>query len=172
MTMLVMFFLRGGRRSIARRRARDSGLTLGARSQDAAAMDGGIRRAAHALEVAACLGLLVLLQLAGAARQVKHGFVPFVHPPTRVRFSWDMFSPDITRCDVAWSPPLRVGERTIEKLGDVAPTLEFDVVMGELGEYRALALQGCDHRTAKATRAAITCQTPEGHFVDVDVACP
>ena len=84
-----------------------------------------------------------------------------------------MFSPStLTRCDVTWSPPLRAGDRTIAKLGDVAPTLEFDVVMGELGEYRELALQGCDHRTATATRASITRQTPEGHFIDVDVACP
>ena len=58
-----------GRRSIATQAAGDSGLTLGARPAVAAAMNGGGRRALHTLEVAGCLGVLALLQLAGAARQ-------------------------------------------------------------------------------------------------------
>jgi len=77
--------------------------------------------------VLAFLGVLAYLQVKGTLGQFRAGFMPFVAAPTRVPFSWDMFSIEISRCDVQWDPKLPVG-RGYHRFHDFGAPIEWDPV--------------------------------------------
>src|SRR5262249_46345543 len=119
----------------------------------------------------AFLAALAALQLFGLALQFHYGYRPFVRPPRRVAFSWDMFSTPIVRCDVRWDPPLRVGERTVRSLSDTGWVLEWDAVYGSEAAYRAGARGGCAS-AAGPTVAHLRCFAVDGGTSSDDVVCP
>ena len=58
------------------------------------------------LGIAALLALLVFVQGRAMVDQVREGYRPFGHAPTRVAWSWDMFSIPIERCTATFDPPV------------------------------------------------------------------
>ena len=113
---------------------------------------------------------IVLLQAAAIARQFQLGFIPFVTVPTRVPFSWDMFSIPIERCGIAWEPELQLGERRVPTLRSLAPALEWDPVYNTVQDYLAAARFGCNFRRAP-TIVKLTCASKLRVF-SYAFACP
>ena len=114
------------------------------------------------LFVALFLIAVACLQARALLEQFRLGFVPFRSPPVRVAFSWDMFAIPIARCDIEWDPPVPVG-RGYRHLRDIGSGLEWDPVYNAPANYLAAAQAGCRLRKA-ATRARLTCVTPQGVF--------
>jgi hypothetical protein len=115
------------------------------------------------------LGLLVYVQVKGTIGQFQAGFMPFRAAPTRVPFSWDMFSIEISRCDVQWDPKLPVGHG-YRHFSDFGAPIEWDPVYNVPQGYLFAAFQGCQFRKAP-TRVALNCVTPQGPVGNV-FECP
>lgn len=122
------------------------------------------------LYVAGFVLVLALVQGRALAQQYVSGYRPFGHPPSRVAFSWDMFATAITRCDVEWSPPLQVGDRTVGHLRDSGRTFEWDPVYDSVEGYTGAAHYGCAFGNA-ATTATVRCVTFEGKLVNDAFRC-
>ena len=90
--------------------------------------------------------LLGLVALEGGAqvKQLQSGFRPFGQSPIRVPYSWDMFATDIERCDVRWDPPLTIEGKSVSRLTDTTPPIEYEVVYDTIADYRAFAYDACD----------------------------
>ena len=114
---------------------------------------------------------LLLVQLRAFAAQFGDGFRPFGHPPTRVNYSWDMFSIPIERCGVEWRPPLDLGHgKTLRRLRDLTPMLEWDIVYNTMSEYEQAAKQVCVDTKHRGT-AHLDCAVPRNRRVIRDFDC-
>jgi hypothetical protein len=114
--------------------------------------------------------VLVVAQGRALVQQYRSGYRPFGHAPSRVALSWDMFSTAITRCAVQWSPPLRVGGRTLATLRDGGRALEWDPVYDSLEGYLGAARYGCSLAGEGAT-VTVRCVTSEGRSVNDAFRC-
>ena len=122
--------------------------------------------------VAAFLLFLVTPQAVALALQFHRGFRPFVHPPSRVALSWDMFAIEISRCDLRWNPPLDVVGHPLPSLRSAGQPLEWDPVFNNVEQYAAAGRYGCDYaRPNTPTRVSLTCATAEGQIVRDDFPC-
>lgn len=83
------------------------------------------------------------MQAVATGKQFVLGFRPFVSTPQRVPLSWDMFAIDITRCSIAWTPPLNIDGRTVRSLHDLSAPFEWDVVYNTREQYRSVAKYAC-----------------------------
>jgi hypothetical protein len=101
---------------------------------------------------------LITIQATAMATQFRVGFVPFRAVPTRVPFSWDMFSIPIERCGIEWEPALPVANRSVPSLRSLAPALEWDPVYNLVADYVAVARFSCVFRKAP-TRVRLACMT-------------
>jgi hypothetical protein len=122
------------------------------------------------LYVAGFVLVLALAQGRALLQQYVSGYRPFGHAPSRVAFSWDMFATAITRCDVQWSPPLHIGDRTVARLRDAGRTLEWDPVYDSVDGYMSAAHYGCTFAD-EATTATVRCVTFEGRTVNDAFRC-
>jgi hypothetical protein len=121
------------------------------------------------LVVALFLGTLISVQLGALATQFARGYLPLRAAPTRVPFSWDMFSIAIERCGIRWEPPLPIGHG-YASLRAFAPRLEWDPVYDNVSDYLTVARLSCRLRAA-ASRVRVACITARGfeqHVID----CP
>jgi hypothetical protein len=82
-----------------------------------------------------------------------------------------MFSIRISRCDVSWDPPLRIGDRSIPAMRDASFPLEWDVTCDTIDDYRYEARLGCNFATGPTT-AHLLCFTPDGRTSTDDITCP
>ena len=91
------------------------------------------------------IAILVSLQALALEHQFEAGFWPFVHAPSRVPFSWDMFAVHVTKCAVSWEPPLspRIGTRPVKSIADISPHLEWNPAFPDVASYRHFASQMC-----------------------------
>jgi len=126
----------------------------------------------RAVYVAVLVAALGAVQGVALVLQFKGGFVPFVHAPTRVPYSWDMFSIKIDRCVVAWDPPLSIEGRRVASWHDRMPDLEFDGVFNNGFYYAAAAQAACAYRTDAPTAATVTCFTGDGSVHAGRIDCP
>jgi len=102
------------------------------------------------------------IQAAALARQFQLGFVPLRVAPTRVPFSWDMFSVPIERCGIEWTPGLPLKPGTVfPSLRSMAPSLEWDPVYDTVADYLGAARFGCRFGQPR-TRVRMTCVTRHG----------
>ena len=120
--------------------------------------------------VAAFVGLLTLAQLGALGRQFRAGYRPFLHAPTRVPFSWDMFSTAISRCGIEWDPPLRLPGKRFGRLRDAGLPLEWDPVYDRVEDYVAAAEAGCT-RATDPTVVRLLCFTRDGTTVRHAFVC-
>jgi hypothetical protein len=116
------------------------------------------------------LGALIAIQATAMATQFRRGFVPFKAVPTRVPFSWDMFSIPIQRCGIEWQPALPIGNGSVPSLRSLAPALEWDPVYNLIADYLAVARFSCVFRKAP-TRVRMACMTGHRAF-DYAFDCP
>jgi hypothetical protein len=123
------------------------------------------------LFVACFLALLFVPQAVAFGLQFAGGFRPFVKAPGRVPLSWDMFAIRISRCDVRWDPPLRIGSARIPAMRDASFPLEWDVTYDTISEYRHEARLGCNYAVGPTT-AHLLCFTPDGRTSTDTVTCP
>ena len=110
------------------------------------------------------------IQVTAFGRQFELGFVPFRSVPTRVPFSWDMFTIPIERCGIEWEPALPLTPAGVPSLRSVAPALEWDPVYNTVQDYLAAAHFGCKFRGAP-TRVRATCLTKQ-RIVHYAFDCP
>lgn len=104
-------------------------------------------------------------------RQLTSGFVPFVHAPQRVAFSWDMFSVPITRCTVDYVPPIQIGHRVVAHMHDTGQVLEWDPVFDRAEDYALAAREGCEG-ASRWTTATVTCFFEDGRMTSDAIRCP
>jgi hypothetical protein len=121
--------------------------------------------------VALCLGL-VGLQVAAEVQQVAAGFRPFARAPTRVPYSWDMFSIRIDRCAVSFDPALLVEGQRVTRWTDRTWPLEFDTIYNREQTYLGAAMRGCAYRTSPKTMLHLVCLTADGEIHENTFACP
>ena len=122
---------------------------------------------------AVALGFMLVvgaLQFAAFARQFELGFVPFRSVPTRVPFSWDMFTIPIERCGIEWEPALPLTAAGVTSLRSLARALEWDPVYNTVQDYGAAAYFGCKFRKAP-TRVHAMCLTKK-RVVTYAFDCP
>jgi hypothetical protein len=121
-------------------------------------------------------GLLIValasIQVSAQLGQLRSGFRPFAHAPTRVPYSWDMFAIRIERCVVRWDPPLDVDGERVARWHDRLPGLEFDSVFNDSDTYQAAAERGCAYRTARRTVADLLCFGGDGGVHETSFDCP
>lgn len=121
------------------------------------------------------LGIVVALfvpQAVAQVLQVQRGFRPFVQSPTRVSYSWDMFSTRVERCDVRWEPPLVVEGRSVERASDRSAPIEFDTVYDDREDYRGFAYDACTRFARVPTTSHLRCALPSGEIVEIHDPCP
>ncbi len=124
------------------------------------------------LYFALLLAALAVVQVRAEILQVCAGFRPFLHAPTRVPYSWDMFAIRIDRCVVTWDPPLLIEGARVSRWRDRASSIEFDTVYNGSGAYMAAAWHGCAFRTAPKTAAHLVCLTGDGEIHESTFSCP
>ena len=96
------------------------------------------------------MATLVFVQARALLRQFERGFVPLRHEPGREPVSWDMFAIKITRCNVAWSPPLQrlsaggqpIGP-AVTSISDLSPLIEWNPVFDVAPSYAYFARSLC-----------------------------
>ena len=121
-----------------------------------------------AIAVIAGLGLV---QLRAFSTQIAQGFRPFGEPPDRVSYSWDMFSVRIERCGVEFRPPVDLGGgKTLRRLKDLTPALEWDIAYNSVDDYAAGAKQFCDENGHNGT-AHLDCVVPRNQRIIRDIDC-
>jgi hypothetical protein len=122
------------------------------------------------------VGVLVLAlaipQAWAQVEQVRTGYRPFVTSPTRVSYSWDMFSTAVERCDVHWDPPLQVEGRPVSAMSDRSAPVEFDTVYDDRKDYRAFAFDACASFGRPATTVTMRCALPNGTVEETHEPCP
>jgi hypothetical protein len=124
------------------------------------------------LYCAVLLGGLFALQVFAQGLQLRSGFRPFLHAPTRVPYSWDMFAIHIDRCVVGWDPPLYIDGEQVSRWHDRLPSLEFDTVFNDVDWYEAAAARGCEYKTAARTVTRLTCFSGDGGVHEFGYYCP
>jgi hypothetical protein len=112
---------------------------------------------------------VAMLQAVAFVGQFASGFVPFVHPPSRVPFSWDMFAVEIERCDIEWTPALPIGDG-VSTLSGTAIGIEWFPVFDRVDAYRRFATHYCQ-AAQEPTNVRLHCVTPEGP-VEEQFSCP
>jgi hypothetical protein len=122
--------------------------------------------------VALLLVVLAAVQLRAEAAQLAAGYLPFVRPPVRVAYSWDMFAIRLDRCAVTWDPPLWIEGRRVAAWRDRVWPIEFDSVYNDVGSYAVVAQAACAYRSAPATRVALRCDLADGSVDDRSFDCP
>ena len=130
------------------------------------------RSRAPYLYCALLCGALAATQVAAEYEQLRGGFRPFSRAPTRVPYSWDMFSIRIDRCAVAWDPPLRMDGESVSRWTDRTWPLEFDTVYNRAETYLGAAARGCLYRVSPKTVARLVCVTSDGAVREPRLACP
>jgi len=128
--------------------------------------------AARILYCAALLAGLVLVQARAELTQVERGYRPFLHAPSRVPYSWDMFAIRLDRCVLTWDPPLSVEGQRVGAWRDRTYPIEFDTVYNRVRDYGAAAVAACGFRTAARTRTSLTCATADGRIDRHAFDCP
>ena len=110
------------------------------------------------------LGLVLVLafvQARAIVGQFQEGFRPFGHPPTRVAWSWDMFSVPIERCVMRFDPPIEFSGRRMGSFRSaVRVPFEFDIAMNRVDDYKAVALSLCENKST--SHVQLSCSTPRG----------
>jgi hypothetical protein len=127
---------------------------------------------ARVLYFGGLFAVLTAVQVGAQFEQLRAGFRPFSHAPTRVPYSWDMFAIHIDRCIVGWDPPLAVDGQHVARWHDRIPALEFDTVFNDADWYLAAAGRGCDYRTQAATTVYLKCFRSNGTADEHSYACP
>ena len=121
--------------------------------------------------IAAFLALLVSVQLVALGQQFALGYRPFVHPPARVPLSWDMFAQPIERCELRWTPPLRIYGREVHAMPELGPRFEWDAVLDYSEDYEQLGLDACAEFGEPDAHVVLTCFLPEGRTLHREVPC-
>jgi hypothetical protein len=129
-------------------------------------------RRARVLYVGGLLLGLAGVQLWAQVDQARSGYRPFAHAPTRVPYSWDMFSIRLDRCIVGWDPPLRMEGQRVARWHDRLPDVEFDSVFNDVDWYKAAAVRACEYRTAPETMAVLKCFGSNGESHEFGFDCP
>lgn len=131
-----------------------------------------MKRARHAY-VIVLLGLLAVPQVWAQVEQVRGGYRPLRTSPTRVSYSWDMFSTPVERCDVRWDPPLRVEGVPVSSMSDRSPPLEFGTVYDSREDYRGFAWDACDrfHDGDGEVTLTLRCALPNGTVEELRERC-
>jgi hypothetical protein len=126
--------------------------------------------------VAAFLVILAAFQFRALFHQFQMGFLPFLHEPTRVPFSWDMFATRTERCLLEWDPPLSstpIG--ALKGLRQFSKPVEWDVVYDSIQDYEFVGRIGCsfelENRPENSTSQTsgnkrgykIQCFSPDGN---------
>ena len=113
------------------------------------------------LGVLALAALLVFVQGRAVLGQFQRGFRPFGHPPTRVAWSWDMFSIPIERCVMSFDPPVSTPERRLASFrSEVRAPFEWDFADNSVAGYKDFAKVLCENKLIK--HAQLSCSTPRG----------
>jgi hypothetical protein len=115
---------------------------------------------------------LVVPQAWAQVEQVRTGYRPFVTSPTRVSYSWDMFSTRVERCDVRWEPALQVEGRSVSSMTDRSAPIEFDTVYDNRDDYRAFAFDACATFGRPGTTTTLRCALPNGTVEETHERCP
>ena len=120
--------------------------------------------------------MLAVVQAAAFERQFILGFVPFVHEPTRVPFSWDMFANRVERCTLEWAPPLQLGDHQLARLRDVEVPFEWDVTFDRAADYRMtgdwLCHMGGFQKGPGSTQVKMKCFIQNGTEFHDQFNCP
>jgi hypothetical protein len=111
-------------------------------------------------------------QFVALTAQFERGFRPFLSEPSRVPFSWDMFSNRVERCAVRWEPPGQWHGKELSALSDLIAPLEWDPVFDHADTYRRVAEEGCREKTRVPGRAVVTCFFPDGTWSEDEYRCP
>ncbi len=107
--------------------------------------------------------------------QVRLGFRPLRTSPTRVAYSWDMFSTPVERCDVHWDPPLPIDGRAISQMSERGAPIEFDTVYDSREDYRGFAEGACSTFAARGptpTTITLRCARMDGTVEETRELCP
>jgi hypothetical protein len=104
--------------------------------------------------------------------QLRSGYRPFFHPPSRVPYSWDMFAIRMDRCVVHWDPPLEIEGQRVASWHDRAYPIEFDTVYDRVRAYAGGALGACRYRTSTPTKVSLVCATADGRIERHQTYCP
>ena len=132
-----------------------------------------VRSLAPYLYCAVLCGALAATQVVAEYGQLRAGFRPFSHAPTRVPYSWDMFSIRIDRCAMTWDPPVQIDGESVARWTDRTWPLEFDTVYNRAETYLGAAARGCMYREpAKKTIARLVCVTSDGAVHEPKFVCP
>ncbi len=127
---------------------------------------------ARLVYVIVLLGGLVVPQVWAQVDQVRSGYRPLRTAPTRVAYSWDMFSTSVERCVVRWDPPLHVEGETVAEMNDRSPPIEFGTVYDDRASYRGFALDACATFGAPGTTITMRCALPNGTVEETRESCP
>ena len=120
------------------------------------------------LLIAALAGLQVRAEIG----QIAAGFRPFVHPPSRVAYSWDMFAIRMDRCAIRWDPPLSIEGQQVARWRDRVWPIEFDSVYNDIRSYEIVSTAACAYRSAPATVVTLQCFLGDGGVDEHSVDCP
>ena len=118
------------------------------------------------------LGGLVVPQVWAQIEQIRSGYRPLATSPTRVSYSWDMFSTSVERCDVRWDPPLRVDGKLVSGMNDRSPPIEFGTVYDDRESYRGFAFDACDRFEGHGATITMRCALPNGTVEETRERCP
>lgn len=122
--------------------------------------------------VAVLLAALAALQVHAEIGQFAAGFRPFVHAPSRVAYSWDMFAIRMNRCAVRWDPPLTIDGQRVASWRDRVWPIEFDSVYNDVRSYEIVSTAACKYRSAEATRVVLQCFLSDGGVDEHSLDCP
>ncbi len=117
------------------------------------------------------IAALALAQAWAFGVQLAGGFRPFGPAPGRVPLSWDMFAPELERCDVRWTPAIDGPYGPAASLSELGTRLEWNVVYPSADTYERVALGLCAHARAP-TRVHLTCFAMDGRAEERDDVCP
>jgi hypothetical protein len=125
----------------------------------------------HYLYCAVLCAGIALGQVAAEVGQLNSGFRPFSQAPTRVPYSWDMFSIRIDRCAITWDPPLQIDGEKVSRWADRSWFFEFDTVYNRAATYLGAAARGCRYRGPRETLARLVCVTADGTIHEPSFVC-
>ncbi len=99
---------------------------------------------------------LAVFQLRALFLQFESGFQLFVHEPTRVLFSWDMFATRTERCMMEWDPPLqRTPVGPLTDLRQLSVPIEWDVIYDSMQDYEYVGRMGCAFESGQRARGSL-----------------
>jgi len=125
----------------------------------------------HPLYVAIFILLIGVPQFHALLQQFHFGFRPFVQNPTRVSYSWDMFSNKVDRCLVNFAVPLSVGPLNFSSLRDIGLAFEWDIIFDRVEDYTAVTRALCQASSHQTNSAKLHCFTSQGQELEDEIPC-